>query len=151
MSASIDPLGEIGRLFDRVGRQFEAASRRWEAGELVGPVIAGTRPMPIDVLDRTEEYLVHVDLPGVDREDVDIRVTDRRLRVKTTHENDEDGEDGEDGEYVRRERKHDTVSRSVRLPESVDEDGVTATLESGVLRVTLPKAKSETAYHITVT
>src|SRR6056297_1810901 len=62
---------ELERLFERMSRQFDDASYRWESQ---GPLMAwpsGTDEMSIDLVDRDDELVVTVDLPGFERDDID--------------------------------------------------------------------------------
>ena len=115
-------------MFDRMSSQFEPL----EGGALQGGSVA------VDVEDAGDEFVVTADLPGYDREDIDVQLAGERLTLSADHT--ETREAGE-GRYVRRERRQQSVSRSVRLPEPVDESGTDATYTNGVLTVTLPKAE----------
>ncbi len=143
MSPRTNPLEELERLFERMNRQFEEASRRME-GAAPGP---GTGPASLDLIERDGEFLVTVDLPGFERGDVDIALTDHTLRIEAERE--VEIEEG-DGQYIRRERRGASVRRSVQLPEEVDTGAVSARMESGVLTVTLPKLEAATARHIEI-
>lgn len=91
-------------------------------------------PVRVDIEDRSEAFVLTADLPGFGREDVELRVDDRTLRI------DADRTPAEtDGEFVRRERSRGSVGRSVTLPDAVAVDGIDATLADGVLTVRLPK------------
>jgi HSP20 family protein len=112
-----------------------------------------SRSVPVDLRETEDAFVAVVDLPGYDADDIDLTVTDRQLRVDAERDTGVEGEaDGqgasetddpdrghESVRHVRRERTRDSVSRSIRLPEPVDEEAVEATLEEGVLTVTLPK------------
>ncbi|WP_284006957.1 Hsp20 family protein [Haloarcula pelagica] len=115
-----DPLGEIERAFDVLSDQF---------GVSLGAV-------PTDVVETDDEFVVHMDLPGFDSADIEVKlVEDRTLSVTADH-----GESDEsvDGQYITRERRQQSLSRSVRLPAAVEDDA-TASYEDGVLTVHLPK------------
>ncbi len=90
----------------------------------------------IDVANYDTEYVVMADLPGFDREHIDLRLDEDLLTIRAErhHETDEDS-----GAYLQRERRSETLSRRVRLPEAIDVDGSTATYTNGVLTVTVPK------------
>ncbi len=92
---------------------------------------------PIDVRETDTEFVVTVDLPGYDADDIDLTVTDHQLRVEAERET--DIEHADDARVIRRERTRESVSRSVHLPEPVDERHVEASLDDGVLTVTLPR------------
>lgn len=122
-------------MFDRMSRQFESVGQQFEESTESFGWQGGTQ-MSLDVADRGEEFVVTVDLPGFEKEDIDVRLRDDRLSIDAERE--EEMEEG-DGEYLRRERSQRSVSRSVSLPEPVDGENVTAEYNNGVLSVTLPK------------
>lgn len=129
MSMRRNPFEEVEQLFERMSRQFEEAGGDWSL--LVSPSSAS-----VDVAERAEEFVVTVDLPGFEKEDIDLRLTDGTLHITAEHAEEREEETGT---YVRKERRHESVSRSVRLPDPVDEDDVSASFNNGVLTVTLPK------------
>lgn len=120
-----NPFDEIEDLLDRMSRGFET--------EGMG------RSTPVDVADRGEEFVVTVDLPGFDKDDIEVTLADTTLRIAASRESSAE----EDGEFIRRERRRESTSRSVRLPETVDEDGIEASHTNGVLTVTLPKRDAD--------
>ena len=127
------PFDEIEQLFERMGRQFEDASQQWEAWN---PQEVGTSTASVDVVDDGDEFRVTVDLPGFEPDDVDLRLVDRTLYLDATR-SEETSVDEEN--FVHQERTHESITRSVQLPEPVDVDDVTATMENGVLSLTVPK------------
>ncbi|MFB6107197.1 MAG: Hsp20/alpha crystallin family protein [Halobacteriaceae archaeon] len=131
-----NPFDELERMFDRMSRQFE--SEFGDFGEL--PQFDRGRPA-VDVEDADSEYVVTVDLPGYDRDDIAVELREGTLHVSAERaENRETEETRDEGRYIRRERSRESVSRAVALPEAVDEAGTSATYNHGVLTVTLPKA-----------
>lgn len=122
-----NPFEEIEQFFERMSQQFE------ESAEWPPSMGGGT---PVDVLDRGDEYEVTADLPGFEKEDVEVTLTDDALRVSASRETETEETDAD---YVRRERRSESVDRRVSLPESVDQDDVDATLSNGILTVTLSK------------
>ncbi|PSP84555.1 heat-shock protein [Halobacteriales archaeon QS_6_64_34] len=117
-----DPLGEIERAFDVLGDQFGVA--------------AGT--VPTDVLDDGDSFVVRADLPGYDSDDIDVQLSEGRTLTISAEQTEES-----DGNFVQRERRSQSLSRSVTLPAAVTESETTASYEDGVLTVTLPKATSD--------
>ncbi len=97
----------------------------------------GNSFMPLADIKETEEaVIVTMDLPGVDKQDVDISISDDELRVKA--EKKEETEVSEK-DYHKRERTYKRFERMVKLPVAVKIEEAKAKLESGVLEVTLPK------------
>ena len=126
-----NPFEEIERMFERMNEQF---------GQFEGMSVPATQSLSVDLADNDDEFEVTADLPGYDREDIDLSVADRTLRISA--ESDESTEEGE-GNYLRRERRRRSVSRSLSLPEDVEEDEASAAYTNGVLTVTLPKTTSD--------
>ena len=124
MSGRNNPFEEIERLFERMGRSFEDTG------------MMGVQDVSVDLADRGDEFVATVDLPGYDKEDVDLSVSERRLTISAERERDTEAGDES---YIRRERSHKHVSRTITLPEEVDEEGAGATYRHGVLTITLPK------------
>ncbi|WP_336329614.1 Hsp20/alpha crystallin family protein [Haloarcula sp. CGMCC 1.2071] len=116
-----DPFSEIERAFDMLEEQF---------GVDMGAI-------PVDVVDEGDAFVVHADLPGYDSDDIDVQlVEDREVTISATSSREQESTDGQ---YVQRERRQQSLSRSVRLPESVDEAETTASYDNGVLTVRLEK------------
>jgi HSP20 family protein len=91
----------------------------------------------LDIGENEEEYNIHLDVPGIDRDDIEIEVMDNSLRIRG--QRDESREmDGED--FVRRERRFGQFSRSLTLPPEIDRDKIFAEYRNGVLDVHLPKS-----------
>lgn len=130
------PFDDVERLFEQMQENIETAAEMWDP-EAVETGLPTTTGMRIDLEDTGDELVLTGDLPGFERDDLDVRIADRTLHVSA--ERDEETET-ETGEYVRRERRRSAVSRSVSLPEPVDTDGISATYDNGVLTVRMPKA-----------
>ncbi|UPW00265.1 Hsp20/alpha crystallin family protein [Halorussus gelatinilyticus] len=97
-----------------------------------------SRPEPeiaVDVAERSDEFVVTADLPGVRKQDIDVTV--RKNRVQILAEPQDDPENA--GTFAGRARERGQVSRSIRLPERVDEKRTNAEYLNGRLRITLPK------------
>jgi len=141
------PFDELEELIERMNREFAAASEGWERPESLGRWYGGGEELAMDLVDRDGEFVATVDLPGFDREDVEIEVTEHRLRIEAEREtaHDEAAE-----HFLRHERQHEATTRSVRLPESVDVEGVTAKMNNGVLTVTLPKLEAEETHSVDI-
>ena len=136
----------LERLFERMSQQFDEASEAWESGRTLAWWSEG-ESLPIDLLDSEGEFVVTVDLPGFERDDVDVTVTEHTLRIEAGHEQ---LVDQEEGTVLRHERHHEFAQRSVPLPEKVDTDDVTARMKNGVLTITLPRAEAEAARKIDI-
>ena len=99
----------------------------------------GFRPA-FDVSETENELIVRAEIPGMEKKDIDIHLTDGVLTIKGEKRHEK--EDKEEN-YHRIERSYGAFSRTIRLPFDVETDKVDATYKDGVLKVMLPK--SETA------
>jgi HSP20 family protein len=100
------------------------------------PLDEGTMMPLADVRETDEAVVVTMDLPGVEKGDIDITVTDSDLRVAAERETEKEVEEKD---YHRRERTHKKFERIVSLPVAVKVDEAKAKLSDGVLEITLPK------------
>jgi HSP20 family protein len=149
--SSRNPFEEIERLFERLSRQFEDATRDPESDGPFAEWRSGIESMAVDLVERDDEFVATVDLPGFDREEVDVQVTDHTLTVEAEHEEaTEESDEREEGRYLRHERRRESTRRSIRLPDAVDTGAVTARMNNGVLTVTLPKVEAETGRSIEI-
>lgn len=102
----------------------------------------------IDLVERDDEFVVVVDLPGVDPDAVDVRVEDQELTVVAEPT---DTPDLEDADVIRSERSHAPAGRRVTFPDPVDPDRTSATMDNGELVVTVAKVVPDSSVrHIDV-
>lgn len=144
MSIRSNPFEEMERLVDRLSRRFEPSDDWWEGDE---PFSRWREEMAVDLVERDDEFVVTVDLPGFEKEEVDVNVTDHTLRIEAEH--DESVEEAEES-YLRRERRESSQLRSIRLPDAVEPEAVSAKIRNGVLTVTLPRLEAEEAHTIDI-
>lgn len=97
----------------------------------------GSRWVPaIDLLEEDERYVLRADLPGLSEEDVKIEVDGQVLTV--SGERSSEQEDRREG-YYRLERASGSFRRSLRLPKGVEAASIEASVQKGVLEVSIPK------------
>lgn len=101
---------------------------------------AGSAAVPVDIEETDGKITVAADLPGVDKDQIEVAATADSLSIKASH--DEEIEE-EQKNYYRRERSSRHFKRTVALPAPVDPDSAEAKYENGVLTVTLEKAEGE--------
>merc|ERR1711976_135768 len=95
----------------------------------------------MDLVENEKEYTLTCDVPGVEKENVDIKLDGKVLTV-TVEKKEE--KSGEDDKYHWQERFSGKTSRSIRLSDDVNFEGIKAKHESnGVLKVHIPKVDSE--------
>lgn len=90
--------------------------------------------MPMDVYRQDGVYTLVFDLPGLERDAVDLEIEAGVLTVTADRSDDKP----EDVEWVMHERRSGRISRRVFLSEDLDTDGIEAVYEGGVLEVTIP-------------
>lgn len=101
----------------------------------------------VDFSETEKQYLVRLEAPGVAREDFDIKLEGDFLIVRGERKH---STEGKDERFVWQEREEGSFMRSLRMPTPVDPSGVSASLENGVLTVTLPKAMPAASSRIQV-
>ncbi|WP_327315801.1 Hsp20/alpha crystallin family protein [Streptomyces sp. NBC_01235] len=127
---------EFDELFERMNRLLGSAA--------IAPAALALSPAA-DMRDTDDAYVVEAELPGVKRDDIDIAISERELRIT--------------GDFKEREREG-VLRRSTRrtghfeyhalLPANVKADEVSAALSDGVLTVTLPKAQATKPQHVEI-
>ncbi|MGM0441266.1 MAG: Hsp20/alpha crystallin family protein [Elusimicrobiota bacterium] len=100
----------------------------------------GNRPPAVDIYEEDNNIVAEADMPGLDKEDIDISLDDDILTIQGSRKEEEKKEE-EDCYFS--ERNYMSFARSIRLPSAVDESEAEASYEKGVLKVTLPKKKIE--------
>ncbi|MDY6955137.1 MAG: Hsp20/alpha crystallin family protein [Thermodesulfobacteriota bacterium] len=91
-----------------------------------------------DISETENELIVTAEIPGMDKEDIDIHLSEGVLTIKgeKRHEKEDKKED-----YHCIERSYGSFTRSIGLPFDVETDKVDATYKDGVLKLTLPKSE----------
>lgn len=133
VGAAEDPFAamrrEMDRLFDEMTRSFGLP--RTAAGETV------LAPR-VDVRETEKAIVVQAELPGVDEKDVEIEYADGVLTIRGEKKL-EQREEAEEKGYYLMERAYGAFLRRIPMPVEIDENGIEAHFEKGVLTVTLPK------------
>ena len=134
------PFSELRQMqdtMDRMWRRFGAAP-----SEPAGHPEIKAWAAPLDVVADGDNFLVRASLPGVAPENIQVSIEDNVLTIRgETASHSENG----DGAYLMRERRTGAFQRSLRLPETVDQDKAEPRYEHGVLTVSLPKAEAKRA------
>jgi HSP20 family protein len=117
---------DMNRLFDGFFGRRDTASNGY-----------GRRWIPaMDLVETNDEFVLRADLPGLDRDDIEIEVKDNVLIIsgerKAEHEEKGEG-------FYRVERASGQFSRSLDLPRGIEASAVNAKFDRGVLEVRIPK------------
>jgi len=138
--------------FDRLQRGmddlFSVLTGRGGAGAAT-PFWSQARLFPlVNVTELSDSYVVTAEIPGMKKEDLEIKIEGDTLTLKGERKP-VDG--GEVASYHRRERATGIFQRSLTLPGKLDADNVKATYKDGVLRVNLRKTAAAMPKQIQIT
>ncbi len=152
------PFRDMQRDFDRMMERFEhqfddfwglsrqIPKRHWRRQFAMMP-FRETMPS-VDLEDKGKEFCLTVDLPGFNKEDVNIEVTDDSVTIQA---NKNEAKEEKNRNYVRHERMTQSFYRKIALPEPIKSDEAKANLEKGTLEITLPKKEPKETKKIKVT
>jgi HSP20 family protein len=127
-------LNDLQREIDRVfGRFFPSTEDNGESTSRQAVWAPRT-----DLVETEDSYRLHLDVPGLTKDDLKINYQDNQLTVSGERTSDRPGESAE---YVRVERSFGQFYRSFRLPRTVNAEGISASYENGVLTITVPKTE----------
>ena len=101
----------------------------------------------LDFSETENEYLTKLDLPGIKKDDVKVKVENQQLTISGERKEEKRNEDEN---YLRVERSHGSFYRSMPLPNNARTDEIQAEIKNGVLMVHIPKSKEEKAKTIKV-
>jgi HSP20 family protein len=124
-----DPFREI----DRIAEQMIAGGRV-------------PRTMPMEAFRRGDEFFVHVDIPGVDEDDVDLTVERNVVSIRAERRSPRQ----EGDEVLVDERPHGIFTRQLFLGDNLDAGNLSADYDCGVLILTIPIAEASKPRRITV-
>ena len=91
----------------------------------------------LDMKSTETDYLVNADLPGVNKDEINIRLKNGVLTISTERNHEKE----ENGKYYYYERSYGSFSRSVRMPKDVNEEDVEASYENGVLKLRIGRSE----------
>ena len=128
-----DPFGDV---FDDLLKGFFVRPMAYEGQ----PAAAGR--IKIDVSEKNGAYLVHAEIPGVKKEDIQVNIDGDQVSISA--EARAEKEVKEDERVLHRERYYGKVARAFRLGTDIDQSAANAKYADGVLELTLPK-KAEVA------
>lgn len=97
--------------------------------------------MKTDIREHDAGYELTIDLPGVKKEDIHAELNDGYLTVSAESSSSKDEKD-ENGKYICRERYSGSFSRSFYIGEGITEQDITAKLEDGTLKLSIPKKEA---------
>ena len=109
------------------------------------PKVSNNTTAPaINVIEKKDEYDVEVAAPGMTKEDFKVSLDeDRNLVVELDKKVEKTEENKDCGHYLRREFSYTKFHQTLLLPDDVNRDTISATVENGVLKVVLPKIQPQ--------
>ncbi len=141
------PWGEFDDMLASMQRQFDDMIER-TSGAAQQLALPGGARATVDVREDDTNIFVVADLPGVERQDISVRLLDPRM-LRVTARREEAREKEEAGYHVR-ERRVGTIARTIALPADVTGEGAGATFRNGVLEVRMKKVAAAPGKEITV-
>lgn len=115
---------------------FDGFSRPVRKEAMVKPNL-----MKTDVKEKENGFELAIELPGINKEDVEAELKDGYLTIKAeTHKDNE--EKDTDGKYIRRERFYGSTQRSFYVGEHINEEDISAKFENGLLKLFVPKKEA---------
>ena len=96
--------------------------------------------MKCDVKELDQSYQIDMQLPGYDKDDVEVSVDKGYLTVSASHK--ENKEDKEDGKYIRKECFTGSCQRSFYVGDAVKGEDIGAAFNNGILSLTVPKVEA---------
>lgn len=137
------------RVLDPVfGDNFDTALRRFFSPALAEADVPALR-MRVDVTEKDNAYLVKADVPGVRKEDINVRIDGNVVQIDAECKSEKETK-GNGDKVLRSERYFGTVSRTFSLAQDVDEGNVQARYADGVLTLELPKKAAPSARKIAI-
>ena len=110
------------------------------------PVANGARRqfplMNTDIKETDKAYELEIDLPGFDKEQIELTLEDGYLNIAAKREDKVDEQD-ENGKYIHRERYVGACSRKFFVGKQMTEEQIKAAFENGILKITVPKPEPE--------
>jgi HSP20 family protein len=126
--AAWSPRREIERIFEDFFRDFPALTPR----SFFEPSFPS-----IDMYEEKDRYIVKAEVPGLEKEDIHVSVTDNTLQLRGESRKEEKAEARD---YYYNERYYGSFSRDISLPSAVKQDQIRATFKNGILTVEMPKS-----------
>lgn len=140
-ASMFSPTEEVERLLERLMPRNWLTPMNWNWPLWAGleETLHSLRQPQMDVVDRDKDILIRLEVPGVEKKNLEVSVSDSTLLIKgaVTREIKEHKKD-----YMRSEIAHGDFSRTLSLPAGVDSTKIVANLKDGILEISLPKEES---------
>ena len=100
-----------------------------------------TSLMKTDIKETKDNYLIEMDLPGYDKDNINLSLKDGYLSISAKVEKEEN--ENEEEKYVRKERFYGECSRSFYVGDNLTEEDISAEFKNGILKITVPKKEEK--------
>ena len=141
------------RLFDPLAVDpFDGAFRRFLSSPIFSSALEPSVAAPsmrLDITENNGSYIVKADLPGVKKEDINVRVDGNIVQIDAEVRQEKETK-GEGDKVLRSERYFGSVSRSFSLAQDVDDAKSNARYDNGVLTLELPKKSTAASRKLSV-
>lgn len=97
--------------------------------------------MKTDIKEKKDKYIIDIDLPGYEKENIKMSIEDGYLTV--TASTNTEKEDKEEGKFVRKERYMGSCSRSFYVGDAVENEDIKASFKNGTLKIEIPKKEDK--------
>jgi HSP20 family protein len=136
-----NPFEEIQTMQEEMGKIFERFHQKMMKEDMFSKFTFSFPTTPaMDLFDQGDEYVLKADMPGAEKNKINITVEDRVLKVeaKTSKEKHEKGKG-----YLKQERFISSYMRTITLPKDANAMKFKSEYKDGVLKITIPKKKKE--------
>jgi HSP20 family protein len=127
-----EPVREFATLQDRLNRLFQHSFSEGQDESLTTSSFAPA----VDVYEDEHSFTLKLEVPGIDEKDIDVRVENHTLTVRGERKFEQDEKEEN---YRRVERQYGSFTRTFTLPNTVDNETVSANYDKGVLKIKLAK------------
>jgi len=138
---SWDPYFDLAQIQRQMNQLFREASQGGGIGYSNTPA-GNSYALSTDIQDAKDKYIVRLDIPGMEKENINVEVKNKTLFVSGERSN---ADEEENNNYYRQERSFGYFSKALPLPDDADASGISVAYKSGVLTIEIPKlAKAAT-------
>ncbi|MBS3817313.1 MAG: Hsp20/alpha crystallin family protein [Candidatus Thermoplasmatota archaeon] len=134
------PFKEMDSIFEDLDRTLNRFFGRPGRTSKREGIVPSMRSPMTDLRDLGDEYRLKSEIPGLDKDDIEIELRDDNIVIEG--ERTEEKEEEDEG-YLRRERGYRSFYRELPLPNEVKADEINASLDNGILTVDMPKKEPE--------
>jgi len=127
----------IDRMFDDFRSDFTNLFWPWSQRDELTTMIP-TKTPPMNIADLGNRYEMHVEMPGIPKENINIEVTPNSIEISGQHE---ESKEDKRKNWLRQECSSMIYYRTLDFPEEVKSDDVDAEMKKGILTIMLPKVK----------